>query len=103
MIIMQGCQIFIDTIYQNGGKYTKITTTLPNGHKVYQMAVKYSKLVNVLTYSSLWPSRNYPNWNFWFKNIPSGNPVIMDNNHGFLGVMKGHYYKLNYDLSRFCP
>jgi hypothetical protein len=27
----------------------------------------------------------------------------MDNNHGFLGVMKGHYYKLNYDLRRFCP
>jgi hypothetical protein len=33
------------------------------------MAVKYSKWpLNVLTYSILWPSRNYPNWNFWFEN-----------------------------------
>jgi hypothetical protein len=37
-----GCQIFLDTIYQNEGKYTKLTTTLPNGHKIYQMTVKYS-------------------------------------------------------------
>jgi hypothetical protein len=35
---MQGFQIIIDTIYQNGGKYTKwklnyqMATKLPNGH-----------------------------------------------------------------------
>jgi hypothetical protein len=33
----QGCQIFLDTIYQKGEKYTK----LPNGHKIYQSAVRY--------------------------------------------------------------
>jgi hypothetical protein len=33
----QGCQIFLDTIYQNEGKYTK----LPHHH---QMAIKYTKL-----------------------------------------------------------
>jgi hypothetical protein len=33
---MQGCQIFLDTIYQNGGKYTIcIATLLPNGHNMY--------------------------------------------------------------------
>jgi hypothetical protein len=26
------------------GKIYQITTTLPNGHKIYQMTVKYSKL-----------------------------------------------------------
>jgi hypothetical protein len=37
---MQGCQIFLDTIYQNGGKYTIcIDTLLPNGHNRYQSAI----------------------------------------------------------------
>jgi hypothetical protein len=34
----QGCQIFLDTIYQNGEIYTRV----PNGHKIYQKAVKFS-------------------------------------------------------------
>jgi hypothetical protein len=33
-----GCQIFLDAIYQNGGKMYQITTKLPNDHKIYQMA-----------------------------------------------------------------
>jgi hypothetical protein len=41
----QGCQIFLDTKYQNGGKYTiHIVTKSPNGHKMYKMAVSNSKL-----------------------------------------------------------
>jgi hypothetical protein len=40
----QGCQIFLDMyIIPKRGKINQITTTLPNGHKVYLMAVKYSK------------------------------------------------------------
>jgi hypothetical protein len=38
--IHQGCQIFHGTIYQNGEKYTKLPQNIPNGHKIYQMAVK---------------------------------------------------------------
>jgi hypothetical protein len=34
--LKQGCQIFLNTIYQNEGKYTKLL------HH-YQMAIKYSK------------------------------------------------------------
>jgi hypothetical protein len=30
----QGCQIFHDTTYQNGGKICPMTTKLPNGHKI---------------------------------------------------------------------
>jgi hypothetical protein len=32
----QGCQIFLDTIYQNGEKYTKLPLN-------YQMAIKYTR------------------------------------------------------------
>jgi hypothetical protein len=48
-IIRQGCQIFLDTIYQKGGKYTKVPLNvqmvvkctkwqyyIPNDHKIYQ-------------------------------------------------------------------
>jgi hypothetical protein len=35
--------VFVQT-YQNGKKYTKWPQTIPNGHKLYQMAVNYSKL-----------------------------------------------------------
>jgi hypothetical protein len=40
----QGCQIFLDTINESGKKYSKLSQHyLPNGPKIYQMAVKYSK------------------------------------------------------------
>jgi hypothetical protein len=39
----QGCQIFLATTYQNGNKYTKQPENVPNGHKLYQIAVKYTK------------------------------------------------------------
>jgi hypothetical protein len=31
----QGCQIFLGTIFQKGGKIYQITTKLPNGPKMY--------------------------------------------------------------------
>jgi hypothetical protein len=34
--VEQGCQIFLDTMYQNGGKYTKLLLT-------YQTAITYAK------------------------------------------------------------
>jgi hypothetical protein len=36
----QGCQIFLGPKYQNGGKYTKLPQNIPNGHKLFPMAVK---------------------------------------------------------------
>jgi hypothetical protein len=40
----QGCQIFLDRIYQTGGKYTyHIATELPIGHNMFQRAEIYSK------------------------------------------------------------
>jgi hypothetical protein len=63
----KGCQIFIDTIHQNGEKLTKLPLNQQNGHKIYQLSVIFS-------ISRL--SKNYQNWNFWFENIPSGNPAV---------------------------
>jgi hypothetical protein len=39
----QGCQIFLDTIYQYGGKIYQIATKLPKGHKMFQMVLIYSE------------------------------------------------------------
>jgi hypothetical protein len=45
----------------------------PNGHKISQTSLKYSKWQkNISTFSNLRPSEIYPN--FWFENKPSGNP-----------------------------
>jgi hypothetical protein len=38
----QGCQIFLGPNIPNWEKYSKWTQTIPNGHKLYQMALKYS-------------------------------------------------------------
>jgi hypothetical protein len=35
------------------------------------MAIKYT---NMATSSIARPSKIYPNWDFWFENVPSGNP-----------------------------
>jgi hypothetical protein len=36
---------------------------IPNGHKMYQHFPLYLR-----------PSKIYPDWDFWFEKIPSGNP-----------------------------
>jgi hypothetical protein len=41
--LLKSPKIVIVPIYQNGAKYTKFAAKLPNGHKMYQMAVIYSK------------------------------------------------------------
>jgi hypothetical protein len=37
---MQGCQIFLGTKYQSGEKYTKLPQNIPNGPKIFPIAVK---------------------------------------------------------------
>jgi hypothetical protein len=49
MLWKHGCQIFLDTIYQNEGKYTNFNLitkwpyNIPNGHTIYLMAIQYTK------------------------------------------------------------
>jgi hypothetical protein len=52
-------------LYQeNGRKIYQMAIKKPNGHKIYQMGIKYSIAR---------PFKIYPNWDFWFENIPSSN------------------------------
>jgi hypothetical protein len=67
-MLEQGCQIFLGTTYQDG-------KNIPNNHKIYKMAI------NIPTSSIARPSKMYPNWYFWFGNMPSGNPVL-ERSHG---------------------
>jgi hypothetical protein len=63
-----GLPDFFDTIYQSGGN-------LPNCHKMYQMAVIYSKRPNnILAFSSPRPSKINTNWNFWFWKLTIWQP-----------------------------
>jgi hypothetical protein len=49
---------------------TKWTQTIPNVRKIVQMTLKHATI-----FHSKSPSKIYPNWDFRFENIPSGNPV----------------------------
>jgi hypothetical protein len=73
----QGCQILLGTTCQNGGKIYQMTTkcttkctkwpyNVPFGRKIDNMVIKIPS-------SIARPSKIYPNWDFWFENIPSGN------------------------------
>jgi hypothetical protein len=41
--LQQGCQIFLAAKYQNQKKYTKQPQNVPNGHKIYQLAINYTE------------------------------------------------------------
>jgi hypothetical protein len=49
---------------------------LPNDHNIYEIAIKYSMEsdANLQRFSILSPSKIFPKSDFWFENIPSGNP-----------------------------
>jgi hypothetical protein len=39
-----------------------MAVNIPNGHNIYQHVQFKGR------------PKKYPNWNFWYENIPSGNP-----------------------------
>jgi hypothetical protein len=56
------------------GKYNKLhlpklPQNISNGNEIDQMAIKMP------TSSIARPSKIYPVWDFWFGNMPSGNPA----------------------------
>jgi hypothetical protein len=66
----QGCQILFGKRYQNG-------ENIPNDHKTFQMAGKFTQWPKHIPTSSICKTfQNLPKLFFvWFENIPSGNPV----------------------------
>jgi hypothetical protein len=55
-------------MYQITQKYTKQQYNISNGRKIDQMFIKYTNIFHCKTL------QNLPNLDFWFENIPSGNP-----------------------------
>jgi hypothetical protein len=49
----QGCQIFLGATYQNGKKHTKGPENIPKDGKIYQTAIKYTKIFNGKSLQSL--------------------------------------------------
>jgi hypothetical protein len=49
-------------------KYTKWPQNIQNGSTIDQISI------NISTASIARPSKIYPNWDFWFEKMPSGNP-----------------------------
>jgi hypothetical protein len=58
------------------GKIYQMTTKVPNGHKIYHLAVKMA--IKIPTSSFARPSKIYPNWDFGFENTPSGNTGLLE-------------------------
>jgi hypothetical protein len=65
----------VTRVARNEMKIYQMPTKLLNGHKMYQIAVKYSKWsYNIPSFFIPRPSKIYPNWYFWYENLPSGIP-----------------------------
>jgi hypothetical protein len=52
-------------MYQNGETIYQIITKLPNGHKIYQMAMKYSKLAE--KYTNIFHFKEIKIYKNWFS------------------------------------
>jgi hypothetical protein len=65
----QGCQIFQQ-------QHTKTGESKPDGHKIYRMAIKYTKWPLNATTSAIIvrPSKIFPNLDLLFQKIPTDNP-----------------------------
>jgi hypothetical protein len=62
------------------GELYQIVPKLPNGHKMYQIGSR-NIFQRAREYTNLFHSKALqynPNWNFWFENVPSGNPVTAE-------------------------
>jgi hypothetical protein len=71
----RGCQIFLHTIYQNGGNISNChNMRTPNCHKIKQMAAKYLYQM-VMKDIKIFRS-NVPKLEFWFENKQSGNTIL---------------------------
>jgi hypothetical protein len=54
----------------NNPKYNKWSQNILNGRKIDQMSIKYTNIFHCMTV------QNLPNWDFWFENLPAGNPAL---------------------------
>jgi hypothetical protein len=72
-----GLPDFIGTTYQNMKNIPNdYKTFYINGHKMYQMTIKYPNVhkLHLPKFSIPRLSKIYSSLDFWYENIPSGNP-----------------------------
>jgi hypothetical protein len=62
---------------------TKWSKNIPNGRNIFKTVKEYQ------CFPFQGPPKFYPNWEFWFENMPSGNPGWSD------GSLSQHYFCLN--------
>jgi hypothetical protein len=71
-----------------------MTTKLPDGRKIVQIVIKYTNIFH---------HKIYPNWEFWYENIPSGKPVLNSKKIAFSRqLMYPIVFILNSLLARNC-
>jgi hypothetical protein len=85
---LQGCQIFLGPSIPKREKIpNEHKLGIPNGYKIYQKALKYSKWsYNIPIFSIPRPSKIYTNKDFWYENKPSGNPDPLHHSQPFNAV-----------------
>jgi hypothetical protein len=67
----QGCQIFRGTTCQNWNIHIRGQQNIPKLYKLYHIIITKTPAFSIPR-----PSKMCPNWNFWYVNIPSGNPRL---------------------------
>jgi hypothetical protein len=95
---VQGCQIFLDTQYQNGGKYTKWPLNYQMAIKgIYQMAAIYSYGHRIYKpFIFLGPPKFTQIGIFGFKiHLPSGNPALDVSGPCGLRTEEAYFFSLN--------
>jgi hypothetical protein len=61
-----------EKLYQMTAKNAKWPQNIPKGSKTFRMTIKHTSILKPR------PSKKYPKWNFWYQNVPSGNPAASE-------------------------
>jgi hypothetical protein len=113
LAIVQGCQIFLDTIYQNSGKSTKLPQHYRMTiHKIYQMAVKTFQMT--IKHTNIFHSKTLQNLSqlrFWvwkyahlatLRLKPTNSPIPISVTRNVLFQLKMRCSKENHFENYFC-
>jgi hypothetical protein len=96
---LQGCQIFLDTMYQKRGKVYQIATKLPNGHNIcilFQIAKEYANLLHSKALKNLL-MLVFLVWNYTYHLATLDSPVdrVNEPNMTNAGRSETHYISLH--------
>jgi hypothetical protein len=70
LIVLYRVARFFLVLYTKMGKHTKWPWNITISSEIYHMAMTFWNFTKIFLCKTL---ENYPNWDFWFGNMPSGN------------------------------